>query len=98
MYVGDVFCGEVKYQEGKDDYTVDCRDAVGGTVKVVQNDDYLTLCEVQVFGTGRYKRPVFQIFNLPSDLKTILLLFQHRSSPMLFCLAILFTSLNRTIE
>merc|ERR1712176_999191 len=45
VYVGDVFCG----------------DAVGETVKVVQNDQYLTLCEVQVLGVPSDDTPLVNI-------------------------------------
>jgi len=50
VYVGDSLCGEIKYEAGKVAYEVQCENAVGGTVKVVQNDNVLTLCEVEVFG------------------------------------------------
>ena len=61
MYVGHVFCGEVKYQAGQVIYEVYCGDTVGGTVKVVQNDEYLTLCEVQVFGAPSSDIPLVNI-------------------------------------
>ena len=50
MYVDAVFCGEVVYTAGADKFTVECNNAVGSVVKLVQNDNYLTLCEVEVFG------------------------------------------------
>ena len=36
--------------EPQEIYILNCGDAVGSYVKIVQNDDYLTLCEVEVFG------------------------------------------------
>ena len=51
-------CGVVKYEAGKVVYDIECGDAVGGTVKVVQNDQYLTLCEVQVFGNSSDETPL----------------------------------------
>ena len=61
VYVGNVFCGEVKYQAGQVIHKVYCGDAVGRTVKVVQNDEYLTLCEVQVFGAPSSDTPLVNI-------------------------------------
>ena len=49
MYVGESLCGEVKYEVGKVAYEVQCGNAVGHTIKVVQNDNFLTLCEVEAF-------------------------------------------------
>ena len=31
-------------------FTVQCNNAVGSVVKLVQNDNYLSLCEVGVYG------------------------------------------------
>ena len=61
VYVGDVFCGQVVYEAGKDIYEVECGDAVGKAVKVVQNNQYLTLCEVQVIGVPSDDTPLVNI-------------------------------------
>jgi len=50
VYVGDVECGKVKYVEGVSEYKVECDGAVGSEVKIVQKNNYLTLCEVEVYG------------------------------------------------
>ena len=48
----DVLCGEVNYTANKMVYDIACGGAVlvGSSVKVVLNNQILTLCEVQVFG------------------------------------------------
>merc|ERR1712003_408803 len=61
VYVGDVFCGQVVYKAGKVVYEVDCGHAVGGSVKVVQHGQYLTLCEVQVLGVPSDDTPLVNI-------------------------------------
>ena len=50
VYVGDVYCGEIHYKAGVIIYEVECGNTVGRSVKIVQNDQYLTLCEVEVKG------------------------------------------------
>jgi len=50
VYVGDVECGEVAYVANVSKYRVQCNGAVGSDVKITLNDEYLTLCEVEVFG------------------------------------------------
>ena len=45
-----MLCGEITYVEAQVVYTLDCNGTVGDAVKVVQNQDVLTLCEVQVYG------------------------------------------------
>ena len=61
MYVGDVYCGVVVHEAGKVIYEVKCDGAVGGSVKVVQNDNPLTLCEVQVVGIPSDEIPLTNI-------------------------------------
>ena len=61
MYVGEVYCGEVGYEAGKVIYEIECDGAVGGSVKVVQNDNPLTLCEVQVIGAPSDEIPLTNI-------------------------------------
>ena len=58
MYVGAVWCGDIKYEAGKSTYTVDCGGAVGGSVKIRQPYNYLTLCEVEVYGNPTDKKPL----------------------------------------
>ena len=50
MFVGAVFCGEVVYQAGKNEYEIDCDEAVGKRITVRQPYNYLTLCEVKAYG------------------------------------------------
>merc|ERR1712072_52408 len=45
------FCGEISYYAGQSEYTLNCHGIVGANVKIVQDYDILTLCEVQVFGS-----------------------------------------------
>ena len=45
------YCGEISYSAGQSEYTLDCHGIVGSNVKIVQDHNYLTLCEVQVFGS-----------------------------------------------
>ena len=47
----DDLCGEVNYTANKKVYDIACGSAViGSSVKVALNNEYLTLCEVVVFG------------------------------------------------
>jgi len=50
VYVGSKYCGAVKFNPKQSVYTVQCGNAVGRTVKVVQTNQHLTLCEVRVYG------------------------------------------------
>ena len=50
VYVDNHYCGAVVYQAGMAKFTVQCNNAVGSVVKLVQNDNYLSLCEVEVYG------------------------------------------------
>ena len=59
--MGEVFCGEVHYKVGVVIYEVECGGTVGGSVMVVQNDQFLTLCEVQVFGAPSQDTPLTSI-------------------------------------
>ena len=50
MFVGnDQLCGEITYVAEQAVYVSDCGGMVGDWVKVVQEDNYLRLCEVQVY-------------------------------------------------
>jgi len=50
VFVGDQLCGEVVYFAGQSVYVVECGGKVGDSVRVEQDNNYLTLCEVQVYG------------------------------------------------
>ena len=50
MYAGEVYCGTIRYEAGKTKYTVSCGGLTAEHVVVTQPYQYLTLCEVQVFG------------------------------------------------
>ena len=50
MYVDDNLCGSVEYEAEKNVYVVDCADRVGSVVKITQENNFLTLCEVEVLG------------------------------------------------
>ena len=50
VFVNNKICGAVEYEAGKDVYVVDCGDQVGSVVKITQEGQYLTLCEVEVLG------------------------------------------------
>ena len=59
-------CGSLSYVGGKSQYSVDCGGAVGSSIKITGKANYLTLCEVQAFGTR--KSPfiiIFSIFKIP---------------------------------
>jgi len=50
VYVGEELCGTIAYVAGKAMYKVQCESVLGGgSVTVKQADNYLTLCEVQVY-------------------------------------------------
>ena len=51
VYVYNHFCGAVVYTAGIAKFTVQCNNAVGSVVKLVHNENYLTLCEVEVYGS-----------------------------------------------
>ena len=59
--MGDVFCGQIAYKSGKSKYTINCEGAVGKSVKIIQNDNILTLCEVQAFGEPSDDLPLFNV-------------------------------------
>ena len=48
-------CGEVVYVSGQSVYVIECGGIVGDYVRVENDNNYLTLCEVQVYG-GRCHR------------------------------------------
>ena len=52
MYVGSKLCGVVNWKADKHVYKVTCEDGPlkSRLVKVLQEGDYLTLCEVEVLG------------------------------------------------
>ena len=50
--VGKTKCGTVKYLPGMHVYPISCKGAKGRKVRIIQAKNYLTLAEVQVFGTG----------------------------------------------
>ena len=50
VYAGVRYCGDVKYETGKSVYTVECDGAVAEFVQIELDNNYLTLCEVEVFG------------------------------------------------
>ena len=45
-------CGKIDYAEGIAVYPINCGGKKGRIVKITQDKNYLTLAEVQVFGTG----------------------------------------------
>ncbi|KAL5249183.1 hypothetical protein ACHWQZ_G018138 [Mnemiopsis leidyi] len=48
VFVNNNPCGEVVYVAGKNVYEVDCADQVGSIIKITQENNHLTLCEVEV--------------------------------------------------
>ena len=50
VFVDDEECGSVTFTEGVSVYSVDCNGVQGSVVKITQEKNYLTLCEVQVLG------------------------------------------------
>ena len=48
--VGQTSCGTIKYHRDVTTYAVNCRGIKGRTVRVEQNNNYLVLPEVQVYG------------------------------------------------
>jgi len=49
VYVGDELCGEIEYSGITNTYSMKCG-MVGNFVRIVNDNSYLTLCEVQVMG------------------------------------------------
>ena len=68
--MGDVYCGEVVYEEGKIEYTVECGGIIGESVKITQESLPLTLCEVQVQGNNSIKENISRISSCKIDLKS----------------------------
>eukprot|EP00116_Pleurobrachia_bachei_P000230 sb/3460492/ len=60
VYAGEEFCGSIAYTTG-DVFTVDCNGAVAGSVRIEQNYNYLTLCEVNVFGEPTEETPMVNL-------------------------------------
>ena len=52
VYLDNYKCGYVEYYRGVAVYPINCGGKTGRVVKVVQRHNFLTLAEVQVFGTG----------------------------------------------
>ena len=52
VYLDNYKCGYVSYYRGVAVYPINCGGKNGRIVKVVQKNNFLTLAEVQVFGTG----------------------------------------------
>ena len=53
MYVGEALCGSVSWVAGKDVYDIGCGNGVVGEfVKIVQDNNFLTLAEVQAYGVA----------------------------------------------
>ena len=50
VYLDGYRCGIITWNAGQNVYPIDCGGRTGRIVKVVQNKNYLTLAEVQVFG------------------------------------------------
>ena len=77
VYVGDVFCGQVSNEiAGQPVYPVACGNNVGGTVKIVQHDQALSLCEVQVLGVPSDETP---LVNIAPGLQKSFIIFLARS-------------------
>ena len=55
IFVDKHKCGSVWYLKGRNTYAVNCAGAKGRVVRIEQPKNYLTLAEVQVFGTGGQK-------------------------------------------
>jgi len=49
VYVDDHLCGVLTYVGGVSQYEVDCNGAVGNTIGITQNNQIVSLCEVEVF-------------------------------------------------
>ena len=54
MYLDKKLCGTVDYYPDRHVYPISCGGAKGRIVKIVHKTNYLTLAEVQVFGTGTF--------------------------------------------
>ena len=52
VWVDNYKCGVIKYKRGSTMFPIKCGGRTGRIVKVKQRNDYLSLAEVQVFGTG----------------------------------------------
>ena len=50
VYVGETLCGAVEWAAGKTVFQVNCDGASGSKVRITQDGQFLTLCEVQVLG------------------------------------------------
>jgi len=50
VYAGEVYCGDVEYEDGKNVYEIDCGGTLARSIVIRQPNNILTLCEVQAFG------------------------------------------------
>jgi len=50
VFVGDDLCGAITYHAESSTYMVDCGGRVGTYIQIVNDNSYLTLCEVRVWG------------------------------------------------
>ena len=49
----DHLCGVLTFVGGVSQYEVDCNGAVGKTIEITQNNQIVSLCEVEVFKAER---------------------------------------------
>ena len=54
VYLDTKLCGTIHWYPDRNVYPVNCGGTSGRVVKIVQKNNYLTLAEVQVFGTGGF--------------------------------------------
>ena len=57
--MGEALCGQVVYEVGKTVYEIPCEGIIGDTVKIAQEHDQLSLCEVQVWGLLHKQQGLF---------------------------------------
>ena len=53
VYVDNELCGAVEWVATKSVYRIDCNGLSGSKIRITQEGQYLTLCEVQVLGELR---------------------------------------------
>ena len=58
------------YEAGRNLFTVNCGGIIGESVKITQNNNYLTLCEVVVQGNNSMKVNISSISSCKIDLKS----------------------------
>ena len=81
VFLDKNLCGTVNWRSGQDVYPISCGGKSGQIVKIVQNKNYLTLAEVQVFGPAFVAKCVKGVCEVPKGALGFIKTGESVSSP-----------------